>query len=270
MSALLHGAAVARDFAALAEHLSASTVAVADGNAGAGSGVIWTADGTIVTNAHVVRRRDVQVVLSDGRRFPAPVVRRDERRDLALLRIDATGLPAAEPREEPGPRAGELLVALGHPLGVANALSMGIAHAAVTHRGTRFVQADLRLQPGNSGGPLADVHGRIVGINSMVVAGGLALAIPVDAVREFVGAVAAPGPLGVHLAAARLPDGREVAVVVRVEPGSRAERAGILVGDTIAARDVARLRGASSLAVGRGGMQIIITIPNEAASARAA
>jgi S1-C subfamily serine protease len=114
------------------------------------------------------------------------------------------------------------------------------------------------------------VHGRIVGINSMVVAGGLALAVPVDAVREFVSAAAAPGPLGVHLAAARLPTGREVAVVVRVEPGTRAERAGILVGDTIAARDVARLRSASSLAVGRGGMQIIITIPHEAASARAA
>jgi S1-C subfamily serine protease len=89
-------------------------------------------------------------------------------------------------------------------------------------------------------------------------------------VRDFAGAGVAPGPLGVHLAAARLPDGREVGVVVRVEPESRAERAGILVGDTIAARDVARLRSATSLAIGRGGLQIIVTIPHEAASARAA
>jgi S1-C subfamily serine protease len=147
---------------------------------------------------------------------------------------------------------------------------MGIAHATVSSHGARFVQADLRLWPGNSGGPLADVQGRVVGINSMVVGGGLALAVPVDAVEEFAGTAAAAGPLGVQLAAARLPDGREVAVVVRVEPGSRAERAGILVGDTIAARDVRRLRSAASLAVGRGGMQIIVAIPSESASARAA
>ena len=266
----LGGGAVEGELAALAERLSASTVAIADGRAGAGSGVIWSEDGTIVTNAHVVRRHDATVVLSDGRRFAGSVVRRDDRRDLALLRIDASGLPAAEPRREPGPRAGELLVALGHPLGVPNALSMGIAHAAVSRRGARFVQADLRLWPGNSGGPLADVHGRVVGINSMVVGGGLALAVPVNAVDVFAGAAAPPGPLGVTLAPARLGDGRAVAVVVAVEPGSRAERAGILVGDTIAGRDVERLRGATSLAVGRGGMQIVVPIPRDAASARAA
>jgi len=260
---------VAGELAALAERLSASTVAIQDGRAGAGSGVIWSEDGMIVTNAHVVRRRDAGVVLSDGRRFTASVVRRDERRDLALLRITASGLPAAEPRREPGPRAGEVLVALGHPLGVPNALSVGIAHAAVSRRGARFVQADLRLWPGNSGGPLADVHGRVVGINSMV-AGGLALAVPVEAVELFAGAAAAPGPLGVTLAPARLGDGRAVAVVVAVEPDSRAERAGMLVGDTIAARDVERVRDATSLAVGRGGMQIVVAIPHDPASARAA
>jgi len=261
---------VARELAALAERLSTSTVAIQDGRAGAGSGVIWSADGAIVTNAHVVRRHDASVVLSDGRRFPASVVRRDERRDLALLRIDASGLPAAEARQEPGPRAGEVLVALGHPLGVPNALSMGIAHAAVNRRGARFVQADLRLWPGNSGGPLADVHGRVVGINSMVVGGGLALAVPVDAVEVFAGASAAPGPLGVTLAPGRRSDGRAVAVVVAIEPGSRAERAGILIGDTIAGRDVERLRTATSLAVNRGGMRIVVAIPRDAASARAA
>jgi serine protease Do len=263
-------AAVERDLVDLTDLLRTVTVAVQDGRAGAGSGVVWSADGAIVTNAHVVHGAQPQVVLSDGRRFGARIVRRDARRDLALLQIDADGLTAAEPRREPALRPGEVLVALGHPLGVPNALTLGIAHAAVRGVDERFVQADLRLAPGNSGGPLADVAGRIVGINSMVVDGGLALAVPVATVEDFVGAAAAPGPLGVVLAAARLADGTPVAVVTAVAPGSRAERAGILIGDTIAARDVPRLRLASSLAVRRGGTPIGVTLPREPASARAA
>ena len=131
----------------------------------------------IVTNAHVAGRVEAEIVLSDGRSFAGRVERRDARRDLALIRIDARGLPAATVRDPAEVRVGEVLVAVGHPLGIPNALTMGIAHAAVGDGPRRFVQADLRLAPGNSGGPLADVHGRVVGINSMV-AGGLALAVP--------------------------------------------------------------------------------------------
>lgn len=181
---------VERELEALAEFLAASTVAVQVGGrgGGAGSGVIWSADGAIVTNAHVARGRSAHVVLHDGRRFRAHVESRHERRDLALLRIDADGLRPVFRRDPATVRAGELLVAVGHPLGIPNALTMGVAHAPVAHDGRRFVQADLRLAPGNSGGPLADVRGRVVGINSMVVGGGLALAVPVDDVQRFVDA----------------------------------------------------------------------------------
>jgi serine protease Do len=178
--------AVRRALETLAEHLRASTVAVRLGREGAGSGVIWSSDGAIVTNAHVASGPFAEVVLSDGRRFTARLVTRDARRDLALLRIEAEGLRAALPRDPRTLRPGELLVAVGHPLGIPNAVSMGIAHAAVGEGRRRFVSADLRLAPGNSGGPLADAEGRVVGINSMVVGGGLALAVPSDDVQRFV------------------------------------------------------------------------------------
>jgi serine protease Do len=176
---------VERELEALAERVRASTVAVRVGRHGAGSGVIWASDGAIVTNAHVASRPYAEVVLSDGRRFTAHVERRDPRHDLALLRIDARMLPAAHVRDPRDLRPGELLIAVGHPLGIPNALSMGIAHAA-HGAGSRFVVADLRLAPGNSGGPLADAQGRVVGINSMVAGGGLALAVPSDEVMRFV------------------------------------------------------------------------------------
>lgn len=189
--ALSHAGAIERDLELLAERLRAITVAVRSGRDGAGSGVIWDANGTIVTNAHVAARTVVEVVLADGRRFAGHVERRHARRDLALIHIDATDLPAATVRDPGEVRVGEMLVAVGHPLGIPNALTMGIAHAAVGERGRRFVTADLRLAPGNSGGPLADVHGRVVGINSMVVIGGLALAVPSDDIQRFVAAARA-------------------------------------------------------------------------------
>jgi serine protease Do len=266
---LIHGAEIERDLERLAETLRASTVAVRLRGEGAGSGVIWSDDGAIVTNAHVASRAEAEVVLSDGRRFAARVERREAARDLALLRIDAHGLPAAAVRDPAEIRAGEVLVAVGHPLGIPNALTMGIAHAAVTEGSRRFVQADLRLAPGNSGGPLADVHGRVVGINSMVV-GGLALAVPSDDVGRFAGSEDAPARLGVHLAPVRLRDGRGALIVLAIEPNGRAERAGLIVGDVLLAADPERLRFARALDVIRGGAAIVVPIPGDAEHGRAA
>ena len=267
---VMQGAEIERDLERLAETLRASTVAVRLRGDGAGSGVIWNADGAIVTNAHVASQTEAEIVLSDGRSFAGRVERRDARRDLALIRIDARGLPAATVRDPAEVRVGEVLVAVGHPLGIPNALTMGIAHAAVGDGSRRFVQADLRLAPGNSGGPLADVRGRVVGINSMVVAGGLALAVPSDDVQRFVGAASAPARLGVHLAPVRLRDGRTALLAVAIEPGSRAERAGLIVGDVLLADDADRLRYARALDVVRGGTAIVVPIPTDTEHERAA
>jgi len=261
--------AVERELEALAERVRASTVAIRLGRGGAGSGVVWSSDGAIVTNAHVAGGPRADVVLGDGRRFEGRVERRDERRDLALVRIDAADLTPAQTRDPSDLRVGEVLVAVGHPLGIPNALTMGIAHAALTDSADRFVQADLMLAPGNSGGPLADVEGRVVGINSMVV-GGLALAVPTSAVQRFLGTQAVPAPLGIRLVPARLRDGTAALAIVAVEAGSRAERAGLLVGDVLLARDADRLRFAPSLNVVRGGSAIDVPIPRGAERDRAA
>jgi serine protease Do len=152
------------------------------GAAGApvGAGVIWHPDGLILTNAHVARD-DVSVILADGRSCPARLVARDPDRDLAALVVDARGLPAAEIGASSALRVGELVLAVGNPFGLVRALSAGLVHAV----DRRAIQADLRLAPGNSGGPLADARGRVVGLNTMIV-GGLAIAVPSEVARDFV------------------------------------------------------------------------------------
>lgn len=172
--------------AALAAELARSTVEVrplgraAGAGMAVGAGVVWHRDGLILTNAHVARGH-VSVVLSDRRVLPARLVARDVARDLAALVVDATGLPAAEIGDSSALRVGELVVAVGNPLGLVRALSAGLVHAV----DRRAIQADLRLAPGNSGGPLADARGRVVGLNAMIV-GGLAVAVPSNEARRFV------------------------------------------------------------------------------------
>ena len=176
--------------AAMAAALAQVTVEVrggprAPGRRGAagpsvGAGVVWHPDGLILTNAHVARG-DVSVVLADGRSCPARLVARDPERDLAALLVDAHGLPAAEIGASSALRVGELVLAVGNPFGLVRALSAGLVHAV----DRRAIQADLRLAPGNSGGPLADARGRVVGLNTMIV-GGLAIAVPSEVARDFV------------------------------------------------------------------------------------
>ena len=125
----------------------------------------------MVTNAHVIRGSRVSVQLWDGREFEAAVGSRDPRRDLAQIRIDAANLPAASAADSSEVRPGELAIAIGNPLGFVGALATGVIHAVGPLRGVgrqQWVQADVRLAPGNSGGPLADAHGRVIGINTMV------------------------------------------------------------------------------------------------------
>jgi serine protease Do len=155
---------------------------------GSGSGVIVGSTGLIVTNAHVVRGRHPLIALSDGRRFPGRLVALAKRHDLALVKVDTVGLPAIAFGDSDTLRPGELVLAVGNPLGFTGAMSMGVVHAVGPVYGVgpnRWVQADVRLAPGNSGGPLADSRGRLVGVNTMI-ARGLALAIPGNVVRDFV------------------------------------------------------------------------------------
>jgi serine protease Do len=171
---------------ALAGRLRHITVQIHGAPAGVGSGVLWSSDGLIVTNAHVVRGR-VNVVLPGGRAVQARLLARDPERDLAALAIDAHALAAAEIGDSDSLRVGQLVVAVGNPLGLAGAVTAGLIHAIGPRRsaGASLIQADLRLAPGNSGGPLADARGRVIGINAMI-AGGLALAVPSSLVARFV------------------------------------------------------------------------------------
>ena len=176
------GISVGQEVSALAERLRKSVVRVGGAGPGSGSGVIWSADGLIVTNAHVANAERLRAELPDGRRLEAQLVARDPRRDLALLKVNAANLVALERCDLSSLRAGEAVLALGYPMG-GDAVTVGILHAAP--RDAHWLTADIRVAPGNSGEPLCDVHGRLVGINTMVV-DGLTLAITVRAIERFV------------------------------------------------------------------------------------
>lgn len=242
-------------FGEIAEQLRRSTVLIHSGGRGSGSGVIWSSDGTLVTNAHVARSRRPAVQLWDGREFEATIHSRDSFRDLAQLRIKANGLPAASPADSSQLRPGELTIAIGNPMGFVGALATGVIHGVGPLRGLgphSWVQAEVRLAPGNSGGPLADASGRVVGINTMV-AGRLALAIPSNAVRDFLSASPNDGRLGVTLDPAFIPNSRNRGkafglVVLEVEPESPAARASLLPGDILLGTEERRFASLEDLA----------------------
>ena len=234
-------------FGEVAERLRRSTVQVFSGTRGAqgtGSGVIWTSDGTVITNAHVALGDRARVELWDGRAIETRVAARDARADLAVLKLGVPGLAAVAWRDSTSLRPGELVVAVGNPLGFVGALTTGVVHAAGSVRGLgrrRWVQAAIRLAPGNSGGPLADAEGRVVGINTMVVAGGVALAIPSDNVADFLkrgsrpvlGVVVRPVDVGL--------------LVLEVIPNSPAENASLLIGDLLVSVNGRRIESMDNL-----------------------
>jgi serine protease Do len=222
----------------IAERVRRYTVLVEPGRRGNGSGVVWTSNGTIITNAHVARGSQVRVTLWDGREFNGEVISRDLRRDLAAIKIPGSGLTAATAADSSQVRPGEVAIAVGNPLGFLGALTMGVVHCVAPLRAIgarRWVQADIRLAPGNSGGPLADTHGRVIGINTMV-AGRLALAIPSNDVALFLQGNSGSHWLGVTVSPVRIPrrgESRFGLVVVGVEPSSPAATASLLPGDIL-------------------------------------
>ena len=226
-----------RDFGEVTERLRRSTVQVHSGRRGSGSGVLWSEDGLIVTNAHVARAERARVELWDGREFDVPVATRDTRRDIASLKIDAQGLPAVSAGDSSELRPGQVVLAVGNPLGFVGALTTGVVHALGPLRGIgrqNWVQAAIRLAPGNSGGPLADAQGRVVGLNTMVVAGGLALAVPSNTVAEFLRRGVSTARLGVTVRPVLLEDRHSLALLVlEVEPRGAAAEASMLIGDLL-------------------------------------
>ena len=224
-----------------------SVVQVRTRGRGAGAGVIWGEEGLVLTNHHVVGGGRVQVVLHDGRTFEAEVVRRGRDLDLALLRLDeAPGdLPATPVGDSDKLRVGELVYAIGHPWGRLGAVTAGIVSGLGVARGpggrARYVQSDVTLAPGNSGGPLLNARGEVVGINAMIF-GRLALSIPSNAADAW---LADAGQrrrrldvkvLPVELTASLRRANREAAgaglMIAAVEEGPDG-RAGLLVGDIL-------------------------------------
>jgi len=217
------------DLALVASRLRRSTVQVVPGN-GRGSGLIASADGTIVTNAHVAHGRRAKIVLDDGRDLDGEVVARARERDLAAIRVDARDLPVAEFRDGRTLRTGELVLAVGNPLDLVGALTSGIIHTV--DRAARRVVADLTLLPGNSGGPLADVHGRVVGVNSMVV-NGLAVAIGSSVVKRFIASPSERPYIGVVAQPVEVPvmgERRLGLLITEVADRSPADRAHLMPG----------------------------------------
>ena len=228
---------IASELAAVALGLHHCTVQVRSRHSGGGSGVIWHSDGLIITNAHVAQDERVTVELSDGRVIDAVRTSVDPRRDLAALRIEATDLPAVTVGDSDSLRVGELVLAMGNPQGVVGALTTGIIHGVGptdAQNRQRWVMADVRVAPGNSGGPLANARGQVIGINTMI-AGGLAFAVPSNEVERFLKGDSRPY-FGVTLRPVQvLLENKRILglLVLEVAAGSLAMAAGLMLGDVL-------------------------------------
>ena len=179
------------EMASVADGALRSLVQISDGQ-GNGAGTIWHPDGLIVTNAHVIAgRRSLKVTLADGRTFPAQILAQNQDRDLAALAISASGLPTIELGDSRRLQSGQWVFALGHPWGVTGAVTAGIVIGMGSEwpemppSGQDWVVVSLHVRPGNSGGPLVDVQGRLVGINTMMTGPEVGVAIPVHVARSF-------------------------------------------------------------------------------------
>ena len=239
---------------------------------GTGSGVVFAPDGYILTSAHVVRGGAGGIAaFSDGSEVPFEVAGSDPLSDLAVLRVDAGRLAAAELGDADQLRVGQLVVALGSPLGFAGSVTAGVVSAVGRSLVTReknatrivenVIQTDAALNPGNSGGALADAEARVVGINTALAGVGLGLAVPVDAAtrrivaalmhdgrvrRAYLGIAGATRPLPPRVARAL---GRTAGIGVHeIVPGSPADQTGVRSGDLILDVDEVPVADAGDLA----------------------
>ena len=231
----------------VAEALRRSTVRIrsADDKAeGNGSGAIL-ADDQVITNAHVVRGGNLRVESWDGRTLSVNIKKIDHRRDLALLAVPGLRGTAVSLGDSDQLRAGTPVVAVGNPLGFVGAVSSGIVHSVgravldgygkSPFAGLSWVCADVRLAPGNSGGPLAKFDGQVIGINTMVISGGLAFAVPSRAVQTFLARSDHAQSLGVTVRPIEWKRGELGMLILELAPGGAAEAASLLPGDILVA-----------------------------------
>jgi serine protease Do len=220
---------------------------------GVGSGFFLTADGLIMTNAHVVEGADdVIVTLTDKREFKAKIIGSDRRTDVAVVKIDSKNLPTITLGGSSKVRVGEWVIAIGSPFGLENTVTAGIVSAIARDTGDYLplIQTDVAVNPGNSGGPLINMRGEVIGINSQIYSRsggymGISFAVPIDeAIRvseqlKTMGRVVR-GRIGVQIGEVTKEVAESLglpraagALVARVEPGSPAEAAGVEAGDII-------------------------------------
>ncbi|ABF09299.1 MULTISPECIES: DegQ family serine endoprotease [Cupriavidus] len=220
---------------------------------GVGSGFIISQDGYVMTNAHVVAEADtIYVTLPDKREFKAKLIGADKRTDVALLKIDATGLPRLPLGDSDKVRTGEWVLAIGSPFGLDSSVTAGIVSAKARDTGDYLplIQTDVAVNPGNSGGPLINLRGEVIGINSQIYSRsggymGISFATPIDEAMRVTEQLKATGKVTRGRIAVAIGDvTKEVAdslglgrtrgaLVGSVEPGGPAEKAGIEAGDII-------------------------------------
>ena len=236
---------------------------------GQGSGLVLAQDGYILTNSHVVQTSgSIGIGLADGRQLPAQVVGRDEPTDLALLRVDASGLPSLPLAESRRVKVGQLVVAIGNPLRFERSVSLGVVSALERslpgpdgHRFEGLIQTDAAINPGNSGGPLVDATGTVVGINTAIIpfAQGIGFAVPAYTASWVASLLMTRGEirrpvLGIAAGGIDLPlelaeeFGQQRAVrVFRVGAGTPAELAGIREGELLLSANDAPLSSIDDL-----------------------
>jgi len=271
---------LSNDLGAVVQRAGVGVVRVSARRRQAASGIVWSADGLIVTANHVVERdENIQIGLPDGSKTTAVLAGRDPSTDIAVLKVETSGLTPAVWADERALKVGHLVVAVGRPestlqaaLGIINTLD-GEWRTMGGGTVSSFVQSEVVMYPGFSGGPLVSAGGSFVGMNSSALARGMSIALPPATLRSVVETLAAHGRmrrgfLGVSAQPARLPApiaeqfGQETALLlISVEVGGPAEAAGMMMGDVLVSLDGLRIRHMDDLMGALAGDRVGKTVP---------